>query len=93
MMVAMNLAIPLMVVEAFGRQGLDNLLIPIGAVFLLQWLLSCSLPILVLILVCCFVATLALSAIRAGCASAPDRAPSEVRKPSPETNRAAAMAS
>lgn len=93
LLVAMNLAISLMAVEACGRQGLDNFLIPVSAVFLLQWLLTCSLPILLLILVCFFVATLAFSAIRAGRAPAPGRASSDVRRPSPGTRRATAMAS
>lgn len=93
LLVAMNLAILLMVVEASARKGLDNLLIPVSAAFLLQWLLTCSVPILSLVLVGSFVVTLALSAIAGGRASAREKTPSGLRKLSPGTTRATSMAS
>ena len=73
LLVAMNLAVALMVVEACGRQGLDNLLIPVGSVFLIPWLLVCSVPLLLFVLVCSLVVMLALSAIRGGRVSVPAR--------------------
>ena len=74
LLVAVNLAVPLMLVEASAQNGLDNLLVPVSAVFLLKWLLACSVPALSLILPCAVLVTVALPVIRGGRASAQIRA-------------------